>query len=295
MALFGKILGRTDALQPTPPRAEPKDTQPAQGGEPASPTAKPMINAADQARQAIAAAVGFEQFKRFPNLPGSDEDVLAQIGRSVCARLDAHPAVGRVPATNIDMFVVRGFVSAQECAEMVSLIDADARRSTMLTGGRNEGHRTSSTCDLSSAHPLVARIEKRISDLLGLPLTHSETVQGQRYEIGERFGMHNDYFAGGEAYSETIASEGGQRTWTAMVYLNQPEAGGFTNFPRAFAKMPPVAGALLTWNNNDKSGLSNPYSHHEGMSPEAGRKYILTKWFREREWRGSGASDALRV
>ena len=46
-----------------------------------------------------------------------------------------------------------------------------------------------------------------------------------------------------------------------------------------------VSGTLLTWNNNDQEGLSNPYTHHEGTAVEAGVKYILTKWFRERPWR----------
>jgi prolyl 4-hydroxylase len=219
----------------------------------------------------------------------------ADYGSSVFGRLDAQPAAARIPAAEVDMFVVRGFMSADECAALVRLIDADVRPSTLLTGGANEGLRTSATCRLSSAHPLVAAVEGRMAALLGLPLSHSETVQGQRYEVGQRFKLHNDYFAGGQSYSQTVADEGGQRTWTAMVYLNQPAAGGCTNFPRAGAMLPPVAGMLLTWNNNDRDGLSNPYTRHEGMPVLAGTKYILTKWFRAREWRTSEASDALRV
>jgi prolyl 4-hydroxylase len=120
-------------------------------------------------------------------------------------------------------------------------------------------------------------------------------VQGQRYTAGQQFRMHNDYFAGGQPYSEAVAREGGQRTWTAMIFLNKPSSGGCTHFPRAQVKVEPEPGALLTWNNNDRQGLSNPYSHHEGMVVETGVKYVLTKWFREREWLGSDESDALRA
>jgi prolyl 4-hydroxylase len=107
--------------------------------------------------------------------------------------------------------------------------------------------------------------------------------------------MHNDYFAGGQPYSGAVAREGGRRTWTAMVFLDRPEAGGWTSFPRAAVRVPPEAGMLLAWNNNDRAGHSNPWSHHEGMVVEAGVKHILTNWFREREWQGSEASEALRA
>ena len=131
-------------------------------------------------------------------------------------------------------------------------------------------------------------------ELLGLPLGHSETVQGQRYHPGQEFKTHNDYFAGGQSYSEAIAAEGGQRTWTAMVYLNRVEAGGHTVFPKAPVAIAPTPGILLTWNNMDRDGLPNRMSHHSGAKVESGVKYVLTKWFREREWAGSEGSDALR-
>jgi prolyl 4-hydroxylase len=193
------------------------------------------------------------------------------------------------------MFKIPVFMSADECAAMIDLIDADVKASTVLSAAGNSQIRTSETCRLPGADGLVATVERRMSEMLGLPLTQSETIQGQRYSPGQQFKMHNDYFAGGQSYSETVASEGGQRTWTAMVFLNRPERGGATNFPRALVKVEPEPGTLLAWNNNDDEGLSNPFTHHEGMLVEAGVKYILTKWFREREWHSSAQSDALRV
>jgi prolyl 4-hydroxylase len=193
------------------------------------------------------------------------------------------------------MYAVRDFVSADDCAGLIGLIEADVKPSTMLTGGANAGFRSSQTCRLSADEPLIADIERRIADLLGLANSHSETIQGQRYQPGQQFKMHNDYFAGGQPYSETVEREGGQRTWTAMIFLNRPEAGGHTHFPHVSVKVTPRAGALLAWFNLDREGLPNPYTHHEGMRVEAGTKYILTKWFREREWHSSAESDALRV
>ncbi len=241
-----------------------------------------------------AAVAGEPAYQRFPNLPGSDPVLLARFGEVVSARLGKNPLAERLPAAGVDMYRVRGFAAPAECAALVDLIDRDARPSRLLTDGRNE-MRTSCTCHLPADHPLVAEVEKRMAALLGLPLRYGETVQGQRYDAGQQFRLHNDYFAGGKHYSAAVAGEGGQRTWTAMVFLNQPGAGGCTRFPRAGVEVPPETGTLLTWNNNDREGLSNPWSHHEGTPVEAGRKFILTKWFRERDWRGSAASDALRV
>lgn len=233
--------------------------------------------------------------KRFPPLEGSDAALLARIGAEGRAKLDATPGVVPVPAQNVDMYAVKDFLSAEECAGLMRLIDADVKPSTRLSTHDDASFRTSRTCRLYAAEPLVAEVERRIVELIGIANDHSETIQGQRYEAGQQFKMHNDYFAGGQPYSAAVAKEGGQRTWTAMIFLNKPEAGGCTNFPRASVKVTPRAGALLAWFNLDREGLGNPYTHHEGMVVEAGVKYILTKWFREREWHSSAESDALRV
>jgi hypothetical protein len=45
---------------------------------------------------------------------------------------------------------------------------------------------------------------------------------------------------------------------------------------------------LLLWNNADLSGAPNPLTLHEGCAVEAGAKYVVTKWYRERFWLGSG-------
>jgi prolyl 4-hydroxylase len=81
-----------------------------------------------------------------------------------------------------------------------------------------------------------------------------------------------------------MEAAGGQRTWTVMMFLNDVEAGGHTYFPNANVKITPRQGNLLAWNNLDKNGDPNPFSLHQGMPVEAGVKYIITKWYRERPW-----------
>jgi prolyl 4-hydroxylase len=50
-------------------------------------------------------------------------------------------------------------------------------------------------------------------------------------------------------------------------------------------KIAPKRGNLLAWNNLDPLGEPNEQSLHQGLPVEAGLKYIITKWYRERPWR----------
>jgi len=119
---------------------------------------------------------------------------------------------------------------------------------------------------------------------MGIPTEQGETIQGQRYAVGQQFKQHHDFFFTDQPYWQTEKDMGGQRTWTAMIFLNQPEAGGETYFEKAGIKVAPRTGTLLTWYNLDQRGEPNLNSLHEGRPVAAGVKYIITKWYRERRW-----------
>jgi prolyl 4-hydroxylase len=72
----------------------------------------------------------------------------------------------------------------------------------------------------------------------------------------------------------------GQRSWTAMIYLNQPEEGGATRFKTIGKTVQAETGKLLAWNNLLPTGEPNPATLHQGMKVRRGTKYVLTKWFR---------------
>ena len=55
---------------------------------------------------------------------------------------------------------------------------------------------------------------------------YGEPLQGQRYDVGQEFKAHTDYFEPGGADYDRFCSVAGQRTWTFMVYLNAVDAGG---------------------------------------------------------------------
>jgi prolyl 4-hydroxylase len=215
---------------------------------------------------------------------GAKVEYRVQIGQWVAHRLGQHPRAMKIPSATLDIFVVRDFLSAKECEAMVRLIDADRIPSQLLAPTEDPDFRTSESCNLDPTNPAVRQIEGKVIELMGIDPRQGETIQGQRYAVGQQFKPHHDFFYEGEAYWEQMVATGGQRTWTAMAFLNAPEEGGHTFFPEANIKVKPRAGNLLVWNNLDANGHPNPASLHTGMPVLAGTKYVLTKWFREGIW-----------
>ena len=212
-----------------------------------------------------------------------------EVANVVRHRLAANPFALRIPSNLLEISVVREFLTAAECAAVMALIDKERIPSQLLSPNSDPEFRTSESCNLQPGHPIVRTIEDKITDLTAIPYSHGETVQGQRYAIGQQFKAHHDFFYTDQPYWEEMDRTGGQRTWTAMVFLNQPEEGGQTFFEKAGVKITPRTGNLLAWNNMDASGHPNSFSIHEGMPVTAGVKYIITKWHRERPWSVSHA------
>lgn len=218
------------------------------------------------------------------NQAGLPSARLAQIGAVVGQRLATHPDVQKVSVDLIDLFVLPNFLDAAECAPLIAMIDADSRPSSLFIEGPGSDYRTSYSCDLDRWNDDVMAIDEKICALLGIDPRHGETLQGQRYAVGQQFKAHHDFFHINQPYWAEMEAHGGQRSWTAMVYLNAPEAGGETEFPGAGVTIAPHAGLLLAWNNMGADGAPNLRTLHAGLPVAMGTKYVVTKWFRERPW-----------
>jgi len=200
----------------------------------------------------------------------------------VAARLAAIQGVQRVPNRLLDLFIMRDFLDVEACAALSALVAARRRPSTIADDQGIADFRTSETCDLDPGVPVVADLCRRLSDLTGIPQSHGEPPQGQRYAPGQHFRAHTDSFNPGSADYYLNCAESGQRTWTAMAYLDRPEAGGATRFKAIGKTIQPEAGKLLLWNNLLADGSPNPATLHEGMRVRQGIKTIVTLWYRER-------------
>ena len=190
--------------------------------------------------------------------------------------------VQKVPTPKAEIFIVRDFLKADECTAICALIDAKRRPSGMADhDGKDDKYRTSETCDLDESDALVADVNRRLSDLLGIDDVRGEEIQGQRYAVGQEFKPHTDTFNPGSADYYVHTADKGQRTYTAMLFLNEPEAGGATRFKALNKTIPPERGKLLVWNNLKPDGQPNDFTLHQGMKVRKGTKYIITKWYRE--------------
>ena len=214
-------------------------------------------------------------------------DLRAGVGKRVGDRLDATAGLWRLCSSQrqqIQLYIGDGFLTPEACTAMCGKIDEGSYPSPLYDKEKWEDVRTSYSCNLNPYDPVITGIDMRIAELLGMDKAWGEPLQGQRYQQGQRFREHADFFYIDEPYWAEYEPHGGQRTWTAMIYLNQPEAGGATRFKLLDFAVEPKPGRILIWNNMALDGSPNPWTLHEGMPVESGTKYIVTKWFRERQF-----------
>lgn len=214
-----------------------------------------------------------------------DKDALARIGEQVRTRLHADPAIYRVETDKAEIFALGDFLTPAECERLCLMIDHVAKPSTLHEQDYATGFRTSYSGDLDSHDPFIMGISRRIDDVLGMNSICGEAIQGQRYLPGQQFKPHNDWFYTTEKYWQLERKRGGQRCWTAMVFLNEVEEGGETHFTEVGIKIAPKPGVLMLWNNALPDGTPNEGTMHAGTPVVKGAKYVITKWYRTREWR----------
>ena len=214
-------------------------------------------------------------------------DLRAGIGRRIGENLERTPGLWKLcwrANQPIQLYIGDNFLDTEMCRQMCEKIDEGSFPSPLYEKEKWEDVRTSYSCNLKHNDPLIAEVEARIAATLGIDRIQGEPLQGQRYQQGQRFREHADFFYVDEPYWKEYEPHGGQRTWTAMIYLNQPEAGGATRFKLLDFQVEPNVGRILIWNNMALDGSPNPWTLHEGMPVEAGTKYIVTKWYRERQF-----------
>lgn len=187
---------------------------------------------------------------------------------------------------DLEIFYISDFLSNDECDYLCNLINKNHTRSLVAGKGNQAATyietRTSSTSNLSFEDKIVNEINNRIHNELSIPLENGEHIQGQLYEVGQEFKHHYDYFWDDGFTNHCLSS--GQRTYTCMIYLNEVEEGGETEFWNLELAFAPVKGRAVFWKNSDGKGKEYPASFHAGLPVIKGRKMIITKWFRENKY-----------
>ena len=181
------------------------------------------------------------------------------------------------------LYTIENFLTPEECNEIIDKSKDKFSPSPILLSEVNPDKyfRTSKTYNIMKADFLES-IETKISSFINLDSEYSEPLQIQYYEVGNEFKAHQDFFIKGTRDWEHFAGKKfGQRTWTFTVYLNDVENGGTTDFINLDIKVKPKTGKAVIWNNLYPNGEGNPDSMHAGTPVKAGKKYIITKWYRD--------------
>ena len=198
------------------------------------------------------------------------------------------PLLQRAPANlhkqdtdKVQLYTLVDFLSASECARLVTLCSHHLRPSTLAYASNDSAFRTSTTADLCHLKsPVALGIDDKICRTLGVRAEYSEGIQAQRYDVGQQFKAHCDWFEPGTHAYQKFAGVRGNRTWTFMVYLNDGMEGGATRFTKLDLAIQPRAGMALLWNNLNADGTPNRDTEHSGEPVTRGHKTIITKWFR---------------
>lgn len=214
-----------------------------------------------------------------------DQDALRRVGKRVRQRLEANPHAYKVPTDKAEIFAIGDFLEPSECERLMTMIDCVAQPSELFDkAAYAAGFRTSYSGNFNPDDDFVKAISRRFDDLLGVDPAIGETIQGQRYLPGQEFKPHNDWFYTDQDYWQIERKRGGQRSWTAMAFLNAVEGGGQTHFTEVGIKIEPKPGVVLVWNNANPDGTPNEGTMHAGTPVVRGEKYVITKWYRTRKW-----------
>ncbi|MCX7125655.1 MAG: 2OG-Fe(II) oxygenase, partial [Gammaproteobacteria bacterium] len=133
--------------------------------------------------------------------------------------------------------------------------------------------------------PFIARIDRRVSELMQLPVVNGEGLQILHYKKDAEYKPHFDYFPTEKSGSKIHVARGGQRVATLILYLNNVEEGGETIFPEINLKVQPQQGNAIYFAYTNAKSQVDPLTLHGGCPVLRGEKWIATKWMRQREYR----------
>ena len=199
--------------------------------------------------------------------------------------------VGHQVADDPLVWVVDDFVTAEERQHVLDLaVDRmDGAKVSRLGQNAASEKRTGRVGWIKHDEtPIVRTVVKRVGDLVGLPVTHAESLQVVHYGETQQYKPHFDAWDTSTPKGKEKTRRGGNRLVTALIYLNEVEAGGATGFPKLEVEVEAVPGRLCLFHDLvTGSSDRHPHSLHGGLPVEAGEKWACNLWFREHRYQQS--------
>lgn len=172
------------------------------------------------------------------------------------------------------LIVILGNVlSDEECDDLIRLSKDRLNRSKIGNTREVDELRTSSSMFFEeSENHLVARIEKRVSQIMNIPVEHGDGLQVLNYQIGQEYKAHYDYFS----------AASNPRISTLVMYLNDVEQGGETYFPKLNFSVSPQKGMAVYFEYFYDNQELNELTLHGGAPIVIGDKWAATQWMRRK-------------
>ncbi len=186
---------------------------------------------------------------------------------------------------NPPIFSVTNFLTTTECDFLINVAQDCFSPAPVVGKGAGEvsPSRTSSTCYL--AREDLPRYLAKVCALTGKPVEHCELPQVGRYYPSQQYLQHFDAFDLSNEDGRRFASNGGQRTVTVLVYLNDVERGGTTFFPNLNLDVKPQKGMALVFFPSTVDGYLDKNALH-AAKPAIDTKYVSQVWIRQGRYEG---------
>ncbi|MEK3726188.1 2OG-Fe(II) oxygenase [Paenibacillus sp. FSL H8-0034] len=179
------------------------------------------------------------------------------------------------------LIVVLGNVlSNEECDELIRHSRQQLQRSKIGEDHAVNQIRTSSGV-FCEENETITRIEKRLSQIMNVPVEHSDGLQVLLYTPGQEYRPHYDFF------TETSRASANNRISTLVMYLNDVEEGGETAFPMLNFSIVPNKGMAVYFEYFYNNHKLNDFTWHAGTPVIKGEKWVATMWMRRQAFRFS--------
>ena len=196
-----------------------------------------------------------------------------------------HSQLPSPPWETPPIFCVEHFLTPYECDFLIHAAQDSFGPAPVVGKGSGEvsPSRTSSTCYL--AREDLPDLMRKVSLLTGKPVEHCELPQVGRYFPTQQYLQHYDAFDLGTEDGLRFAANGGQRTITVLMYLNDVAVGGATRFPSLHLDVQPRRGMALVFFPATVDGLLDQMALHAAL-PAVDTKYVSQVWIRQSNYNG---------
>lgn len=176
-----------------------------------------------------------------------------------------------------DVRIVKRLLTPAECSYLIAAAEPLLEPSMVYNDAGEQVRDTIRTSDGTGFYwliedPAIHALNRRIAKATQTSYDQGEPLQLLRYAPGQEYRPHFDF----------LEAVDNPRPLTALVYLNDGYEGGATRFVKTGLEVRGQIGDVLVFGNGGADGKRDPLSEHAGLPVTSGRKYLATRWIRER-------------